>query len=523
VILSQAQDRVLHLCVALGTLLTVAPTLGHGLMLYDLGELAFYVDAIRAGDTPGHDFVVNGYGPGRYYLLAALVALFPTPLAAYSATFLVLRLMASALLLELGLRLLPRPWALLPVAAILVAPGPLHKGFFAVATLALALSAVAYLQRASAARALAFGSVLAAAALFRLDLGLFGALVWLAVGARAHQQQRWQGRQFILGLLPLLAGALAALGGFLALYGGAALSAVSTQVWADAAMNQGVDLPTFPGPAELVGTNWLDALFLWLPLAVYPMLLWRWWRGGPVLGEPRDEGAGASPREAWLALGLLGVLVCNQVRMKPEFGHLLQAGPLLYLSLALLGAEWSSRRAATTGRWGSAEFLALSLPALLLANALLFHRGDLYTGSVTIAWERNLVLDTSLGSARLSSGERATLGPLLAYLEREVPTGPMWVPTHQPLLYALSARADVTGVPALAYYADDALRQQQLLSALEAELPEVVVFVDNTIEGPRLLLENAAPQVHTWLHERYQPARRFGEFQVLLPRARTGR
>jgi hypothetical protein len=520
VIFGQTRNRVLHLCVALLTLGTVVPTLGHGLMLYDLGELAFYVDAIRAGGTPGVDFVVNGYGPGRYYLLAGIVSLFPTPLLAYSVTFLVLRLVTSALLLELGLRLLPRSWALLPVAAILVAPGPLHKGFFAVATLALALAAVAYLQRTSAARALAFGVVLAATALFRVDLGLFGGLVWLALASRAHQQQRWQGRQFVLGMLPLLAGALAALGGFLALYGGAALSAVWAQVWADAAMNQSVDLPTFPGPAQLLGPGWLDALFLWLPLAVYPLLCWRWWRGGPVLGEPRGEpkGPGESPREAWLALGLLGVLVCNQVRMKPEFGHLLQAGPLLYLAFALLGAEWSARRAATARRWGLAEGLGLALPVLLLANALFFHRGDLYTGSVTIPWQRDLVLQTPFGSARLGSGERATLGPLLAYLEREVPTGPLWVPTHQPLLYALSGRADVTGVPALAYYAQHPLRQEQILAALEADLPEVVVFVDNTIEGPRLLLKNAAPRVHAWLQERYQPVRSFDEFQVLLPR-----
>ena len=95
-------------------------------MLYDLGELSFLVHALAEGKVPGTDFVVTAYGPARYFLLAWLLPLFESELAALHGFFLLVRLLAVVALFQLCRRFLPAPWSLLPVAAFLVAPGPLH-------------------------------------------------------------------------------------------------------------------------------------------------------------------------------------------------------------------------------------------------------------------------------------------------------------------------------------------------------------------------------------------------------------
>jgi len=78
------------------------------------------------------------------------------------------------------------------------------------------------------------------------------------------------------------------------------------------------------------------------------------------------------------------------------------------------------------------------------------------------------------------------------------------------LLYSLTGRADVSGFSSLVYYAGSDSRQDLLLKRLEENPPAVVVFVDDSIEGPRLLIENAAPRVLGWIRERYTERARFG-------------
>ena len=332
-----------HAVLAGLTLLAVAPQLGHGLMLYDLGEVFYFTDAIARGLRPGVDFAVNAYGPGRYLLLAGLFSASGPSLAVAGAVFLLLRLAITSLLWVVARRYLPARWAALPVACVLVAPGPLHKGFYLLGSLALVWGLLRYLEHPERRRAAVYGLILVAVAFFRLDLGGFGVIAIVLVAL--SRRERW--RDLVVALAPLGWGlllcsvALAAMG---------SLGAVGGQIADDIAKNEGIRHPSFPGPARLLSGD-ADALFLWLPVLAYGALAVHF------LWAVRREGLVVSPQERrrMALLLLLGLLTCNQVRIKPEFGHLLQAGPLLWLSVAVLLRALAGRNHAGrlwAWRWG---------------------------------------------------------------------------------------------------------------------------------------------------------------------------
>jgi hypothetical protein len=497
--LSVRPDVRAHALLALATVLFVAPTLGCGLMLYDVGELFVYADAVRRGLQPGVDYVVNGYGPGRYLLFAGLFALSGPSLAATAAVFLGLRLAITSLLWSVARRCLPPRWAALPVACVLVAPGPLHKGFYLAGTLLVVWGLLRYLEAPSRRRAAVYGLILAAVAAFRLDLGGFGVLaLLLVVGGR---RERW--RDLVVGLAPL---GWAVLLAALALGAVGSLGPVLEQIADDVAKNQQIRFPAFPGPLRLLSGDG-DAFFLWLPIAVYAALATHF------LWAVRREGAVVAPehRRRLAVLLLFGVLTMNQARMKPEFGHLLQAGPMLWLSCAVLLRGLAGR---DRGRAALATGLAAALVGGLVAQAVGPHRGDIYTGSFTIPWERHRLLDTRLGRVRLNEGEYAELAPTLRWLDAQ-PPGPLWVPTNQPLLLPLSGRDDVTGFVGVVYYADDPADWHRVIERLEAARPALAVFVDDSIEGPERTLAVAAPRVHSYLLTTYADVAEHGRFRLM--------
>jgi hypothetical protein len=485
-----------HALVAVATVAAIGPALGCGLMLQDVGELLFLADAIRGGLTPGADYAVTAYGPGRYLLVAGLFEAFGPSLRQVDLLFLAVRLLMSALAWELGRRYLTDWTALIPVACLLIAPAPLHKGFYMAGTLALALALVVYLERPSLRRAAIVGAVLAAVALFRLDLGAVGAVLTLL--ACLARKERWSHVAPALG--PLLVG-LAATVGWLALAGEGAAAAVFDQLSHQVRVTQGSTWPGLPGPAALLRSP--DGWFLLLPALVYPLVAVR---AGWLQGVDRRKAA---------LLAVLGVATLLQVRSKPEWGHLLQAGPLLWLSCSLLVKPLVER-----GGRAAIAAMALSLlpPAALTAQALTTHRGALYTGAFTTCCDRNQPLDTPLGTVDLNPGEHADLAPLLAHLERDVPSGPLWAPTFQPLLYALADRPDVTGHVGVLFYGGSTEREARVIARLEADPPVVVVFRDDAIEGPHTTLEAFAPSVNAWMRQRYRLDRRIGSWEVLVAR-----
>ncbi|MCO4769034.1 MAG: hypothetical protein KDA24_03325 [Deltaproteobacteria bacterium] len=501
--MSLARRIALHAALALLTLVVFAPHHGRGLMLYDLGELLLYTQAFLDGKTPGLDFIVNGYGPGRYLLIAALSVLTrAAPMAVAFGVFIALRVVISSLALEVGLRFVPDGvagrlgWLLFAPLSLLLLPGPLHKGFFLAGSLALLLGATSLAERPTSRRALRYGALIAVCAVFRVDLGLYGALALALVAWRTRSA-----RTFAMGSAAPLLGWLL-LGVSLLISGTGVLSAVAGQVWFDVAVNHTVVFPTFPSPRELITQPSLDRTLLWLPLLVYGALF-----GTLVRSLHRDQdGVG------WLLL-LLGVLTCNQVRMKPEFGHLLQAGPLMWLALAFMVSRVWER---SPGRRPLALVILL-VPLLLVVNTLSSHRGSVYTGSFTILDDRDEVVVTAAGPLRLADYEEERLVPVLRTIDR-APPGSLWVPSNQPLLHALSGRENTTGYVGALYVANSPEREADLIRRLEAAPPPVAVFVDDSMEGPERSLRMGAPTVFDYLQEHYTAVGTFGEFVVMQRR-----
>ena len=476
--------------VVLVTLAVILPQANPGPMLYDLGELLLYTDAVVRGRLPGVDFVVNGYGPGRYVLLAALTTLGFSPLAAATFVFLALRVALSLALLSIGRRVLPGRWRFVPIALVLLAPGPMHKGFFLLGTAMLAWFGLRCLDAPPSdrdRRAIELGACVGLVALFRLDLGLFGALLLLflaAVGARRGDPRAL--RQLLLASGPPAVVLLGLIGLFVGL---GTLGPVLDQVLHDVLVNQRVPWPAFPTPAELLDDwRWSRGL-LWLPALVLlttAALLVR--HGTPA---------------TWLVL-FLALLAQNQVRMKPELGHLFQAGPLLWVAAAWLLARLP--RPAGLALLGG-------LLAWLTAAIAVEHPRSPYVGSFTNAFVRS-AHSTPAGTLRMTAEEEADLAPVLAWLERQPPGDALWVPANEPLLYALSGRPDVVGVVGVLYVADDPERQQDLLDRVERARPSLAVVRDSSMEGPTRRLSVAAPSVWTYLDATYVEAERIGDWSL---------
>lgn len=330
-----------------------------------------------------------------------------------------------------------------------------------------------------------FGALVALVALFRMDLGAFGVVLFTVAWGLRSRSPRALGLAWGLPAGALLLGLASHL-----VWGVDAPRAVVAQVFDDVLKNQGIVWPVFPPPAALLHPREsLDPWLLWLPLPIGLALAWLAWR--------RRDGR-------LVLLWVLGLLTLNQVRMKPELGHLLQAGPMLWLALAVVAL-------ALGARWGTALYLVVL--GLLLVNTLAFHRGDLYTGSFTIRWERTLPLDTRMGRVWLNRGEREELAPLLAWLDDQ-PPGPLWVPANQPLLLTLAGRPDPSGYVGVVYYADDPPREQELIVRLRTEPPPVAVVVDDSIEGPERTLGRAAPRLYRWMITDYRTVERFGRYQA---------
>ncbi len=490
-----------HVGLALATVLVITPQLGSGLMLWDHGEVVFFAQQILDFAVPGLDYTVNAYGPGRYLLMAALFGTFGASLTAMWVVFLLLRIGITACAFELGRAVLPaRARALAWVApiALILLPGPLHKGFYVLGALALALGLVRWLEHPTPRRALGFGALLACVATFRMDLGAFGAVIFFIAAWPVPKRSG----QIVLvwGSLLLTVAAFAA--AILAMGGVEAVSAVADQIVDDVAKNNRIRHPVMPGLGTLLGGAGLGDWLMWSPLPVYVGLF-------AVLG------LSPSGRRSKLGVVLLfGIATCNQIRMKPEFGHLLQTLPLVFVAWSLVSARLLEAQRGP-GRTVVALVFASLLPALVLGATLQDHRGSVYTGSFTIPEARTEVLETEMGSVRLNQGEHLQLERILRWLKR-APPGPLWVPTNQPLLYGLSGREDVTGHVGLIYYADDRAREDRYLARLEANPPPVAVYIDDTIEGPGRRLRAAAPKVHTYLMENYRTVRTVGDTEMMI-------
>jgi hypothetical protein len=72
------------------------------------------------------------------------------------------------------------------------------------------------------------------------------------------------------------------------------------------------------------------------------------------------------------------------------------------------------------------------------------------------------------------------------------------------------------------FYAGSDEKQNQVIERLQARPPAYVIFVDDTIEGDYLRLENAAPKVKAYLDKEFEVDTVIGNVEILRMKGTEG-
>jgi hypothetical protein len=216
-------DRWLPWLLAIGAAACLLPLRADGLSILDDGWLLQPVLRMRAGEILYRD-VWTFYAPGIYHLIDGLFALTGPSLVAARTLFAAMVVGAAVLAYRVARRLAPPHLAWLPAAVYVLAPGPWHKAYYGLCTVAGFLLLARALERPSLRRAVALGALAGVTLVTRQDLGVLQlGLLLGAVGVPALRPARFD-------LVP--AGRWSRVARWsLAALGAAALPAAVTAVW----------------------------------------------------------------------------------------------------------------------------------------------------------------------------------------------------------------------------------------------------------------------------------------------------
>jgi hypothetical protein len=402
----------LALLFGLGALLS-GLTILEGINPHDEGIVLQAAARVADGQLPYRDFYAN-YGPGQYYVVGALDAVFGPSLLAWRVVRVALDALVGVLAYALVRRDAPEPFALaawVAVVAVMAHPTLPHPN---AAALALAFGALLLARRSPAGAGVLAGLAFA----FRFDLGAAAAVgVALAASGRAAAIRSAAAAAVTAGVL-MVPFVIAAPGELWDQTVGFALDEQSLQRLPLPGSYDGGFEPNkilaFYMPYVLMG-----GLALWLVVAAATRTPVRLWAAFP------------------LALAGLGYLLARA----DEF-HLV---PLAAVLPVLLAGE--AARGWLAGRRPVA--VALGLPLVLVAiHGLDTNRIELVSGPALA----RIHLDVADG-VRAPREEARALEELVHYVRERVPPGrPVFVanPRHDlvragnPLVYVLAGRPNPT-------------------------------------------------------------------------------
>lgn len=499
--MTRARALLAALAVALAAAAFHAGYAFHGIALFDEGLLADAAARALRGELPVIGATVP-YGPATALVLAPCFALFGEDLATLRGVMVAFQALADAALFLAALRTATLPGALLGTALLVVAHGSLHKSPIVVAAL-LVLLALDRLARCGAlAGATGGGALVAAAFLFRHDVGAFGAVaVALAAALEVRSSLRERaaaGARLALGFVavvgPLVLVALAA---------GADLGRWWDLEWQRIAVQERIELGG--GLAAALDEPRAGRLALQAVLVLAPALHVAWgagallrrWRGKVLDGDAARAGA-----------ALFGLLLLNQARLVPSANHLFQAFAPVALALADLGA----RRGRGLVAHGA---LAAAVAAVTLWAAM--GRSGPYAGTFKQRIEGAVELALPGGGVFVRPELAAGLERLAAVAARRVrPDEAIAAGPGVPLVPFLLGRRLAGPFAEPSYYYGSERFQGEVIAALEAQLPPLLVLDDST--PANYPFEQAAPQLAEWLRRRYRPFEQVGSFTLCEPR-----
>jgi len=491
-----------------------------GLDPFDEGLYATEAWRVLEGKVYGQDFVAP-YGPGRYYLIASLFAVFGASLKVQAVLFLFLRGAVAALMALVARRFLPLSGALLLAAAVILAPGALHKSLFQTVVLLNAAAYLFYRAAPSLRSCLAAGFLCGLGALFRVDAGVFGAVSFTTLLALELLWDRPAGeiRTFGLKLGSFLGGALLAAApvAVVVVLSGDAELVLRAELQRTLNLSRFAQDLSVPGIAEALSSGSLKRALLAVLIPAAPLALLV---HAAIVLVSRIRGNLERGSLELLAVAVFGLPVLNQLRITPTFNHLLQAAPLALLAatlvLARLGSGSTGKGRARRAR-GLAAAGAAALPAAILViyNLAFTAPDSVLPGSLrnrraftsAIPLERAGIFETPPAAANLKNVVAAV--EAMSTADDTILTAP-----YIPVIHFLSRRLPAISFLEPFYYYGSEEFQKMMIFELEKHPPPIAVLGGpvGTVGGQSL--SRHAPQLNAYILSRYAFRAAIGPYQI---------
>ena len=543
-----SQRRPVALFLAFSTVAVVLSplTISEPIGIFDEGFVVSGAMLIRQGALPIRDFFVI-YGPGQYYLTAAVFTLFGEDLLSSRALHVLLMALLGVAVAACTSALVPRSrvWPLLTTLAYLFAGGTLwiNPGYAAIPAVLLLLAAgMAYAQWAEAGtgyKLLGASLLVGLAGLFRWDFGVFGFLAltlttgFLLVARRAGRNLA--GRALGTAIVP-----------------GLALTVVvfTPFIWIGDATRWFTEVPLF---LLLELKTWRNLEF------VTPTLLSieQSWSAGNSLNfsgaSARLAYAAVAPcaalaailiagRQVWRTQGktdrtdalalLLGVMVfffLNQMRTRSGFPQgfpaLVASLPLIAYVLAAIPTKALTQRVAVVMLSAAFAAVLVLAPLHVMQHRLRGVMAGSASGGV------DLPRATTMHLARSPEGRRAwdeyaelvqhvrnTTRPGEPIFSGVANTSRLFI--NDAMLYFLTQRPAATRWVEMEPGLTSSERGQREVSAdLERLRVRVLVLADITSSEPNATARsNGVTVLDDYIRARYKPSKQFGNYRVWMRR-----
>lgn len=493
------------LIFALSAALLLSLHLRIGINLDDEGLLCDYADRILRGERPYVDFVPP-YAIGRYYAVAAAFRVFGESVVVGRALFLLLLAAAAALSHRIALRVLPPALAWLPPALVTLLPPALWKTDLPCGLALAALAAIRYAEAPSRGRAAAAGAVIGALVWDRPDLPLFACALVLAARLTSPAAR---GRPIGPDAAACTAAAtalVAPLAAYVLFVPGALAGFLDAHLWMTRLASEfGLAMPSLLGAGLGIVNGALFYAGPALAAVALGLAAWRWWRGRLAM---RDA--------ALVVLALAALLIWNQVRIRANYGHALQATlPVFLLGPALL-FQLADRL--LRGRAALAAALVILPWPLVVWQGVLANVG--YAGVVAVTQGRATRTHWARADVWLPPQIFSRLAAVKALLEER--GGHALVVPYQPMLNFLARVPNPTFLDNFLPGRLDDTGQRRVIEDLERKETRTVIRADAQTPGFPPFPRYAGV---LWRHveQRYEEAEPRGGFRIYVRAERTGR
>jgi hypothetical protein len=495
-----------------GALIISGFTIFRGGAEFDEGVVLAAAGRVARGEVPYRDFLWP-YGPAQPYVLGAWSELLGPSLMSWR----VLRVLCDAAVAVVVYVLVRRdapPWlalaAWLTAACAMAQPTSASPFPFALLSILIGYALVTRGRSVRSAEVVGAGVLVAVAAAWRLDFALYGAAAIFSV----MLLRPGPGRGRSLGLFAAIAVGLTGLvyAPFATLIGPADLydeligKSLREKDWWTLPFPFSYDGGLRLWPPGALAADAKDAVGFYLPLLVVAGLV-----AAAVAWLPRA-------REAWRLTGLLvlgACLVAYLLSRTDEF-HVTPLLVVLAAALPLCMAVTSWRPA------------ALACAALLAVPLL---QGMANRGSALLDPPALDTIEVPVADgAQAPPAEAHAIERMVATVKRLVPPGqPIYAPTlrsdlvrfNEPRIYVLTERPNAA--PADFGLLARAQEQREAVVALERERPRAVVrWLDpiSVVREPNRRGEpSGSRQLDDYLVREYRRLVRFGDYEILVPRA----